>query len=81
MPASIINTSREQKSQPWKNFWPPQDVGAFQANLTPEQENMQRSYGTHASNTKGRIFHIDSQTKCKCTYIDMENDDANMLLL
>lgn len=53
-----------QKSQPWKKFWPPQDVAA-QTVLTPEEMNLQRSYGTHASNTKGKIFAIDNKPKCK----------------
>ena len=54
-----------QKSQPWKNFWPPQDGVAAQMELTPEQMNLQRSYRTHASNTKGKIFAIDNNSKGK----------------
>ncbi|PQE12717.1 hypothetical protein CJF30_00002576 [Rutstroemia sp. NJR-2017a BBW] len=27
--------------------------------------NLQRSYGTHASNTKGKIFAVDSKPECK----------------
>lgn len=57
-----------QKSQPWKKFWPPQDGVAAQIELTPEEMNLQRSYGTHASNTKGKIFAIDKKPKCK--YVD-----------
>ena len=52
------------KTQPWKQNWPPQDI-AGQEQLTPEQQNLQRSYGTHASNTKGKIFAIDNKPKCK----------------
>lgn len=50
------------KSQPWKAFWPPQE-GAAQTDMTPAQMNLQRSYGTHASNTKGRIFEIDTKAQ------------------
>ena len=58
-----------QKSQPWKKFWPPQDGIAAQTKLTAEEMNLQRSYGTPASNTKGRIFAIDNKPKCK--YVDV----------
>ncbi|MCJ1456012.1 hypothetical protein MMC28_006369 [Mycoblastus sanguinarius] len=54
-----------QKSQPWKMFWPPADVVAAQGELTTEEMNLQRSYGTHASNTKGKIFAIDAKPKSK----------------
>ena len=51
-----------QKSQPWKKFWPPKDGVAAQITLTPEEMDLQRSYGTHASNTKGKIFVIDNKS-------------------
>lgn len=52
------------KTQPWTKNWPPAN-DETQAELTPEQMNLQRSYGTHASNTKGRIFAIDNKPKSK----------------
>jgi hypothetical protein len=56
-----MSPSNQQKSQPWKVFWPPQvEATDAQAEQTPEEMNLQRSYGTHASNTKGRIFAIDN---------------------
>ncbi|OCK87032.1 uncharacterized protein K441DRAFT_671410 [Cenococcum geophilum 1.58] len=50
-------------TQPWKNVWPPAEGVADQAAVIPEglsSEEMtnQRAYGSHASNTKGRIVHI-----------------------
>lgn len=54
-----------QKSQPWKKSWPPRTGPAAQIKLTPEEMNLQRSYGTHASNTKGKIFAIDVSPKCQ----------------
>jgi hypothetical protein len=62
----MTTSTVEQKTQPWKKFWPPQDGTATQIDLTPEEMNLQRSYGTHASNTKGKIFAIDNKPKCKC---------------
>jgi len=59
-----------QKIQPWKKSWPPQDVQAEQPQ-SAEQMNLQRSYGTHASNTKGKIFTIE--TKPKSTYTRLRN--------
>lgn len=49
------------KIQPWKAF--PRDLAADSIDQTPEELNMQRSYGTHASNTKGRIFTIENKTQ------------------
>jgi len=63
MPSTQIENG--QKSQPWKKFWPPQQGDAAQVELTPEEMNLQRSYGTHASNTKGKIFAIDNEPKSK----------------
>lgn len=63
MPACTIPT-QAQKAQPWKANWPPAKVDD-QAQLTAEEMNLQRSYGTHASNTKGKIFVIDSKSKGK----------------
>ncbi|KAK1765236.1 hypothetical protein QBC33DRAFT_621439 [Phialemonium atrogriseum] len=51
------------KSQPWKQFWPPADGVAAQVEQTPEEMDLQRSYGTHASNTKGRLFTIDKKVQ------------------
>jgi hypothetical protein len=63
MPSTQIQNG--QKTQPWKNFWPPQQDNAAQVELAPEEMNLQRSYGTHASNTKGKIFAIDNKPKSK----------------
>ncbi|KAF2452477.1 hypothetical protein BDY21DRAFT_359302, partial [Lineolata rhizophorae] len=54
------------KAQPWKSVWPPPEGVVDQATTIPEglsDEEMtnQRAYGSHASNSKGRIVHI---TKC-----------------
>lgn len=66
MTGPIIATTSSNKSQPWKKSWPPRDGPAAHIELTPEQMNLQRSYGTHASNTKGRIFEIDTKPKGEC---------------
>lgn len=60
-------SSTASKNQPWKASWPPAATNAAQAELTPEEMDLQRSYGTHASNTKGKIFAIENKTKCKYT--------------
>ncbi|KAK9775138.1 hypothetical protein AB5N19_02132 [Seiridium cardinale] len=49
------------KIQPWKQF--SRGAAAAAAEQTPEEMNLQRSYGTHASNTKGRIFTIEDKPK------------------
>jgi hypothetical protein len=58
-----MHTSTASKSQPWKAAWPPEETNAAQLELTPEEMDLQRSYGTHASNTKGKIFAIDSKSQ------------------
>ena len=64
MPTSIPSVSENMpKAQPWKAFWPPKDGIAAQTTLTAQEMNLQRSYGTHASNTKGKIFVIDDKPK------------------
>jgi len=50
-------------TQPWKAVWPPAEGVADQATTIPaglsaEETANQRAYGSHASNTKGRIVHI-----------------------
>ncbi|KXX76571.1 hypothetical protein MMYC01_206653 [Madurella mycetomatis] len=50
-------------NQPWKAVWPPAPGVADQAttipaSLSPEEMTNQRSFGSHASNTKGRIVHL-----------------------
>ena len=45
-------------AQPWKKQWPPQEVAATET-LSAQDMNLQASYGTHASNTKGRLFAVD----------------------
>lgn len=62
---SVNAVENGQKSQPWKQFWPPQTGLAAKTELTAEEMNLQRSYGTHASNTKGKIFAIDSKPTCE----------------
>ncbi|KAI6383230.1 hypothetical protein MCOR25_000151 [Pyricularia grisea] len=49
------------KTQPWKAF--PRTVAADAGELTPAELDMQRSYGTHASNTKGRIFTVQDKVQ------------------
>jgi hypothetical protein len=58
-----MHSSTAPKTQPWKASWPPVETNAAQAELTPEDMDLQRSYGTHASNTKGKIFVIDSKSQ------------------
>ena len=70
-----------QKSQPWKKFWPPQDSIAAHSELTPEEMNLQRSYGTHASNTKGKIFAIDSKPLSISMSMKLFCEDTNILPL
>ncbi|KAK4099562.1 hypothetical protein N658DRAFT_400805, partial [Parathielavia hyrcaniae] len=50
-------------AQPWKAVWPAPANAVDQAtklpaNLSAEEMTNQRSFGSHASNTKGRIVHI-----------------------
>ncbi|KAK7191275.1 hypothetical protein DPSP01_008346 [Paraphaeosphaeria sporulosa] len=50
-------------TQPWKSVWPPAEKVADQADVIPEgisaeEVTNQRAYGSHASNTKGRIVHL-----------------------
>ncbi|KJX95232.1 hypothetical protein TI39_contig4126g00024 [Zymoseptoria brevis] len=49
----------EQKAQPWKAVWPQEESADPNtvAVETPEQANFQRSYGTHAPNSKGKLFN------------------------
>lgn len=47
------------KTQPWKAFPRDAAAGSAAAELTREEMDLQRSYGTHASNTKGRIFTVE----------------------
>lgn len=54
-------------TQPWKAVWPPVNV-VDQANVIPaglnaEQVANQRAFGSHASNTKGEIVHINAECK------------------
>jgi len=54
-------------NQPWKNVWPAPAGVADQATtispqLSHEEMTNQRSFGSHASNTKGRIVHIKKTT-------------------
>jgi len=53
-------------TQPWKNVWPAPAAVTEQAvsqALSHEEMTNQRSFGSHASNTKGRIAHIKSNCK------------------
>lgn len=53
-------------NQPWKSVWPAPAVAAVQTapqELSHEEMTNQRSFGSHASNTKGRIVHIKSNCK------------------
>ncbi|KAK0743506.1 hypothetical protein B0T18DRAFT_328940 [Schizothecium vesticola] len=57
----------EQTQQPWKSVWPAPATALDQAqtipeNITREEMTNQRSFGSHASNTKGRIVHL---SKCR----------------
>lgn len=60
-PCIDTKMSAVTKTQPWKQF--PRGFAAVGVEQTPEEMNMQRSYGTHASNTKGRIFTIEDKPK------------------
>jgi hypothetical protein len=56
-------------NQPWKAVWPAVSGVADQAttlpaNLSAEEMTNQRSFGSHASNTKGRIVHL-TKTDCE----------------
>lgn len=57
-------------NQPWKAVWPAAPGIADQAttvsaNLSAEEMTNQRAFGSHASNTKGRIVHLK---KSDCEY-------------
>ena len=64
-----LNNTQDTKAQPWKSVWPPtsavaqRDITAS-SGLSKDEMTNQRAYGSHASNTKGRIVHI-SKTACK----------------
>ena len=71
------------KIQPWKAF--ARDASAAAAELTPEEMNLQRSYGTHASNTKGRIFTVEKAQPWKSNWPaegreakDLTEEELNM---
>ncbi|PVI00105.1 hypothetical protein DM02DRAFT_614603 [Periconia macrospinosa] len=53
-------------TQPWKAVWPPAEQVVDQANVIPqglssEEVTNQRAFGSHASNTKGRIVHLNCE--------------------
>lgn len=62
---------QDTKLQPWKSVWPPmpgvahRDI-AIPESLSGDELTNQRAFGSHASNTKGRIVHI-AKTMCKYT--------------
>ncbi|KAK0701278.1 hypothetical protein B0H67DRAFT_524274 [Lasiosphaeris hirsuta] len=50
-------------AQPWKSVWPApanvtEQTSTAPQNLSPEELTNQRAFGSHASNTKGRIVHL-----------------------
>jgi len=62
------NSQGEIKAQPWKKVWPPVEGvapsnAALPEGLSNEELTNQRAFGSHASNTKGRIVHIKSTCK------------------
>ncbi|SMQ46801.1 unnamed protein product [Zymoseptoria tritici ST99CH_3D7] len=72
----------EQKAQPWKAVWPQEEIADSNtvAVETPEQANFQRSYGTHAPNSKGKLFNVDDEQKSqpwKAVWPQGEGVDAN----
>jgi hypothetical protein len=63
-----IKMAPNTKTQPWRAVWPPaQDVADHSTvipdGLSTEEVTNQRAYGSHASNTKGRIVHINKNCK------------------
>jgi len=61
----------DQTQQPWKSVWPapanaPNQAQTIPENTTREEMTNQRAFGSHASNTKGRIVHLK---KCKSTSV------------
>ena len=51
------------QQQPWKAVWPAPATAVDQSqaipdNLSREEMTNQRSFGSHASNTKGRVVHL-----------------------
>ncbi|PGH26391.1 hypothetical protein AJ80_01889 [Polytolypa hystricis UAMH7299] len=66
----------DSTSQPWKSVWPPTEAVVNRASAIPEglstdELTNQRAYGSHASNTKGRIIHISKAQK----YLDVKQSD------
>lgn len=66
-----------QETQPWKSVWPAEETASNQAatipkDLSEEELTNKRAYGTHASNSKGRIVHIEKkkvvEKKCKSVH-------------
>ncbi|KAK0622781.1 hypothetical protein B0T14DRAFT_514466 [Immersiella caudata] len=58
-----------EQTQPWKSVWPapanaPSQAQTQSENISKEEMTNQRSFGSHASNTKGRIVHLK---KCMFT--------------
>ncbi|KAF7195971.1 hypothetical protein HII31_02733 [Pseudocercospora fuligena] len=49
----------QTKAQPWKAVFPQKEGDKeIKAEATPEQINLQRSYGTHAPNSKGKLIDV-----------------------
>ncbi|KAK3363127.1 hypothetical protein B0T25DRAFT_562153 [Lasiosphaeria hispida] len=65
MTESTNNAAQESQAQPWKRVWPPaatrsttsRDHAAAE-DISVEELTNQRAFGSHASNTKGKIVHI-----------------------
>ncbi|KAF2839193.1 hypothetical protein M501DRAFT_1016273 [Patellaria atrata CBS 101060] len=53
-------------TQPWKAVWPPvnavDQAAVIPEGLSAEEVANQRAFGSHASNTKGRIVHINANS-------------------
>lgn len=72
------NIAQDSKSQPWKSVWPPASGVANQDSavldgLSDNELTNQRAYGSHASNTKGKIVHIMS-TMCRCNNSQLDHE-------
>ncbi|KAK5652924.1 hypothetical protein OQA88_9403 [Cercophora sp. LCS_1] len=60
--------------QPWKSVWPAPAGAQDQAqtiadDISREEMTNQRSFGSHASNTKGRVVHLKKYDKTRVTYL------------
>ncbi|PIA96006.1 hypothetical protein CB0940_10855 [Cercospora beticola] len=59
MPAQTEQNTDAAKAQPWKAVFPQRASDQeLDISANPDQINLQRSYGTHAPNSKGKLIQV-----------------------